>query len=209
MHAPATLPDEGTLRSLVNQSVPVADQYKMGLITAPGTREILDKVFGGGAGPSTAPPAATAPGAAVAPSAIEPTALTSATAVRDGLIKRGMDPVTATAFAANKLHESGATLDSGPGDGGVSQGNFMWNGDRNTEYQQLYGHTPQGAPLDEQLDFVMHELNGKESAARDAINAAQGVDGKAAAISRYYLRPKDVVGEYSAARPLRCNCNGS
>ena len=193
-YAPPTLPDESTLRSLVAQTVPAQTQAEWlaniqankAYSTATGTTT--------GAGTTTTSGTGTT-GTPAAPGTIEPTALASATAVRDGLIKRGMDPVTATAFAANKLHESGATLDSGPGDGGASQGNFMWNGDRNTEYQQLYGHTPQGAPLDEQLDFVMHELNGKESNARDAINEAQGVDGKAAAISRYYLRPKDVVGE--------------
>jgi hypothetical protein len=193
-NAPAQYPGEGALRALVAQSIPAQTQAEWlaniqankAYSTATGTTT--------GAGTTTTSGTGTT-GTPAAPGTIEPTAIASATAVRDGLIKRGMDPVTATAFAANKLHESGATLNSGPGDGGVSQGNFMWNGDRNTEYQQLYGHTPQGAPLDEQLDFVMHELNGKESNARDAINEAQGVDGKAAAISRYYLRPKDVVGE--------------
>ena len=106
-----------------------------------------------------------------------------------------MDPDTATAFAANALHESAANPNTGPGDGGASQGLFMWNGARNTAFQQMYGHTPQGAPLDEQLDFVMHELNGSESLARDRINQAQGADGKAAQVSEAYLRPKDTVPE--------------
>ena len=145
--------------------------------------------YGGGTG------TATAPGTAAAPGTIDQTSQTRAAAVRDGLIKRGMDPDTATAFAANALHESAANPNTGPGDGGVSQGLFMWNGPRNTAYQQLYGHTPQGAPLDEQLDFVMHELNGPESLARDRITQAQGVDAKAAQVSEAYLRPKDTVPE--------------
>jgi len=42
-NAPATYPGEGVLRSLVNQSVPVADQYKMGLITPPGLTDALGR----------------------------------------------------------------------------------------------------------------------------------------------------------------------
>ena len=197
-YAPPQLPDESTLRSLVSQSVPVGDQIKTGLYTPPGLTDALARAnaplpgqpgYGGGTG------TATAPGTAAAPGAIDQTSQTRAAAVRDGLIKRGMDPDTATAFAANALHESAANPNTGPGDGGVSQGLFMWNGPRNTAYQQLYGHTPQGAPLDEQLDFVMHELNGPESLARDRITQAQGVDAKAAQVSEAYLRPKDTVPE--------------
>jgi len=60
MHAPATLPDDATLQMLANQSVSVADQYKMGLITPPGTKEVLDKVFGGGSVTRTGTTASTA-----------------------------------------------------------------------------------------------------------------------------------------------------
>jgi hypothetical protein len=195
-YAPPTLPDEGVLRSLVNQSVPVADQYKMGLITAPGLTDALSRSNAPLPGqPGYGASTGAAPGTAAAPGTIEPDAQTRAMAVRDGFIKRGMDPDTATAFAANALHESAANPNTGPGDGGASQGLFMWNGPRNTAFQQIYGHTPQGAPLDEQLDFVMHELNGSESLARDRINQAQGVAGKAAQVSEAYLRPKDTAPE--------------
>jgi len=193
-NAPAQYPGEATLQMLAMQGVPSADLYKQQL-----GAKALDAVYpgpsastvpaGGGTGTT-----ATA-GTPAAPGPIEPSAQARATAVRDGLIKRGMDADTATAFAANALHESAANPNTGPGDGGVSQGLFMWNGPRNTEYQRIYGHTPQGAALDEQLDFVMHELNGPESLARDRINQAQGVDGKAAQVSEAYLRPKDTGPE--------------
>ena len=42
-HAPAQYPGEAVLRSLVNQGVPVADQYKMGLINAPGLTDALNR----------------------------------------------------------------------------------------------------------------------------------------------------------------------
>jgi hypothetical protein len=115
--------------------------------------------------------------------------------VRDGLIKRGLDPDTATAFAANSLHESGANPNVGAGDAGASHGLFQWRDARATSYQQTFGHAPDNAPLDEQLDNVVRELNTTEGAARDRIAAAQGPAAKAAAVSQYYLRPKDVGPE--------------
>jgi hypothetical protein len=184
------------LRSLVNQSVPVADQYKMGLITAPGLTDALARSnaplpgqpgYGAGTGAAL--------GTAAAPGTIEPDAQTRAMAVRDGFIKRGMDPVKATAMAANALHESAANPATGRGDNGASGGIFMWQGPRLQAYIDKNGHPPDGAPLDEQLDFAMHELGGSESLANGRIDQAQGVDGKAAEISQAYLRPKDTVPE--------------
>jgi hypothetical protein len=190
LHAPPTLPDEATLRMLAAQGVSSEKQYEYGAGRTAAQGALGALGIGGNTGTTAAPGTAAAPGGP-----IEAPAQARATLVRDGLIKRGMDPETATAFAANALRESAANPNTGPGDGGVSQGLFMWNGPRNTAYQQIYGHTPQGAPLDEQLDFVMHELNGPESLARDRINQAQGVAGKAAQVSEAYLRPKDTVGE--------------
>jgi hypothetical protein len=190
LHAPPTLPDEATLRMLAAQGVSSEKQYEYGAGRTAAQGALGALGIGGNTGTTAAPGTAAAPGGP-----IEAPAQARATLVRDGLIKRGMDPETATAFAANALRESAANPNTGPGDGGVSQGLFMWNGPRNTAYQQIYGHTPQGAPLDEQLDFVMHELNGPESLARDRINQAQGVAGKAAQVSEAYLRPKDTVPE--------------
>jgi hypothetical protein len=128
-------------------------------------------------------------------STIEQPAWDRAQAVRVGLIKRGMDPETATAFAANALHESSADPNTGAGDAGASHGLFQWRDQRAADYQKIYGHSPDKAPLDEQLDYVMHELGGPESKAYQTIGAAQGVDGKAAAVSTAYLRPKDTDAE--------------
>jgi hypothetical protein len=133
---------------------------------------------------------------ATAPSGtIEPAAFNNATAVRDGLIKRGMDPDTATGAAANALHESVANPRTGRGDNGNAAGLFMWTGPRLQAYIDKTGHPPDGAPLDEQLDFLMSEWNGSESAAAAKIAAAQGPAAKAAAFSQYFLRPKDTQGE--------------
>ncbi len=149
--------------------------------------------FGGVPGAATGP--AAQGGGGVASGDIEQPAQQRAMAVRDGLVKRGMDMETATGFAANALHESSANPNTGAGDGGASHGLFQWNGPRRDAYVAKFGHSPDNAPLDEQLDFVMHELNGSESLAKGRIAQAKGVDGKAAQISEAYLRPKDTGPE--------------
>jgi hypothetical protein len=196
-NAPASYMGEAGLRQIVAQSLPVTQQYNLGLASSPGWDAAVRSLqaplpgqqgYGGGSGAAAAPtytPTGT----------IEPDALTRATAVRDGLIKRGLDPDTATAFAANALHESAANPNVGSGDAGASHGLFQWRDDRAAAYQKNFGHSPDNAPLDEQLDNVVRELSTTEGAARDQIAAAQGPAAKAAAVSQYYLRPKDVVPE--------------
>jgi hypothetical protein len=127
---------------------------------------------------------------------IEPPAMDRARAVRDGLIARGMRPDSAIGFAANALHESSAQPGTGPGDAGASHGLFQWNADRLARFQATHnGLSPEQTPLGTQLDYVVSELNGPESAARDAIMGANGPAEKAAAVSQFYLRPKDVAAE--------------
>jgi hypothetical protein len=130
------------------------------------------------------------------PGGIEAPAMARARAVRDGLIARGMQPDSATAFAANALHESSAQPGTGPGDAGASHGLFQWTGPRLAAFQTAYGGLlPERTPLGTQLDYVVSELNGPEAAARDAIMGANGPAEKAAAVSQFYLRPKDVAAE--------------
>lgn len=134
-------------------------------------------------------------GASVAPGPIEGDAQARALAVRDGLMRRGMDLQTATAFAANALHESSANPNTGPGDGGASRGLFMWQGPRREAYVKKYGHEPDNAPLDEQLDFVMYELGTSETLAQRRIAAGESPEEKAQIVSQAYLRPKDTEPE--------------
>jgi hypothetical protein len=112
-----------------------------------------------------------------------------AQAVRDGLVARGIDNQTATAIAARSVLESGASPTPPNGDGSVSHGLLQWNGDRLANYQQQYGHAPEQGSLDEQLDFIMSELNGPEKGAAAAIAAAPTLDDKARAVSLAYVRP--------------------
>ena len=187
-NAPSVFPGKARLQQIASWGVPAEKQYERQANIAANMA-----LIGDGTGTGTT----TAPGATVAatPGPIEGDAQARAFAVRDGLIRRGMDPDTATAFAANALHESSANPNVGRGDRGSSAGLFQWRDDRERAYIAKYGHSPQNAPLDEQLDFVMHELGGSESVARDRINSARGVGDKAAQVSEAYLRPKDTVAE--------------
>jgi hypothetical protein len=196
-YAPPTLPDEQSLQMLVSQSLPVTDQYKLGIATPAGTTAAINAALTPGQPGYSGTTGTAAPGSvATTPSTtIEPAAFNNATAVRDGLIKRGVDPDTATALAANALHESVANPRTGRGDNGNSAGLFQWAGPRLQAYTDTYGHSPDGSPLDEQLDNVVRELKGSEAPAAAKIAEAQGPAAKAAAVSQYYLRPKDIQAE--------------
>jgi hypothetical protein len=198
-NAPAQYPGHAASQALVQRAMPLIDQFKMGYITPPGTQAAIDAALRPGVTPATT--GATGTGvAAPAPATsgtIEPDALARAQAVRDGLIKRGLDVDTATAFAANALHESSANPNTGPGDQGASHGLFQWRDDRYNRFGSVFGRPLDNAPLDQQLDYVVHELGTTEGAARDRIAAAQGPAAKAAAVSQFYLRPKDVQAEIS------------
>lgn len=132
--------------------------------------------------------AASTPIGGAAP-AVDADTLTRAQAVRSGLVSRGLDDATATAIAARSVLESGAQAAPAPGDGGASHGLLQWNKGRFTDYVGKYGHAPEQGTLDEQLDFIIQELNGPEKAAADAIGAAPDLDGKARAVSLSYVRP--------------------
>jgi hypothetical protein len=163
-----------------------------------------------------APVVATEPTPAAPAAALEPTAgsnsgsVDDATAARaklvvEGLVARGMKPADAIGFAANAVKESGANPQTGAGDAGASHGLLQWNGDRLAGYVQKFGHAPEHGTLDENLDFIMHELSGPEASAWKMIQAAPDDPmARAAAISQHYERPKDTANEI-ARRSLIAN----
>lgn len=131
----------------------------------------------------------------------------SAGAVYQGLIQRGFDPDSAWAWTANAMAESRGRTDA-VGDGGISHGLFQWNRDRAAAYQARYGHLPSQGTLDEALDFMVQELGGPEGRAKALIDQARGPAEKAAAISRYYLRPRDMEGEANRRSALAVQLAG-
>lgn len=154
------------------------------------------------AAPATAPPPSQPP---VAPpesdnaahgNALDADTVARAHAVYTGLVQRGMDPSTALGFAANAVQESRANPATNPGDMGASHGLMQWRGDRLDEYQRVFGNTPEKGDLNQQLDFIVHEISGPQANAWKAIQAA-GTDpaSRAAAVSQFYERPKDTAAE--------------
>lgn len=116
--------------------------------------------------------------------------------VYTGLTDRGMDQNTAIAFAANAVQESRANPGTAAGDMGASHGLLQWRGDRLANYIAKFGHPPEQGNLDEQLDFVVHELGSTEAGAYKRIQAAAADPAaRAGAVSAYYERPKDTQAE--------------
>lgn len=138
-----------------------------------------------------------------------------AAAVHDGLVRRGLDSDTAWGFAANAVHESRADPQTGAGDMGAAHGTFMWRdsddgGKRLTNYVQQNGHLPEKGTLDEQLDHVMWELHGTESGAWQQIQGTSGGAGaKAAAVSKFFERPKDTQAEMARRAGTANQLSGS
>lgn len=128
--------------------------------------------------------------------ALDPGTTVRAHRVYQGLVERGMDPATALGFAANAVQESRANHATNPGDMGASHGLLQWRGDRLARYVSLHGHAPEKGDLNEQLDYIIHEVKGPEARAWQAIQSApQNPAARAAAVSEFYERPKDTLAE--------------
>jgi hypothetical protein len=51
-NAPSIYPGDATLQSVANMGVPIADQYKLGIVTAPGLQQQIDRILGPGQTPA-------------------------------------------------------------------------------------------------------------------------------------------------------------
>lgn len=118
----------------------------------------------------------------------------NASFIRDGLIKRGLPAHVADAFVVNMRDESG--LNPGinehsplvPGSRG-GRGLYQLTGPRRNAFEAKYGEN--GYSVDNQLDFLMEELRGTESAAARKILAAPDTATAAQAIVNDFLRPSE------------------
>lgn len=126
--------------------------------------------------------------------------------IRQKLLNRGMPEHIADAFVMNFKDESG--LDPGinernptvPGSRG-GYGLYQLTGPRRKAYEAYAAE--KGVPLDSadaQLDFMMTELEGPESAAWQAIQAAPDKGSAAAAIVNQFLRPAEAHRASRVAR---------
>ncbi len=127
----------------------------------------------------------------------KPDAMSSEGRIRQGMIDRGLPEHVADAFVMNFRDESG--LNPGinehnpivPG----SRGGFglaQWTGPRRVALEQFA--TAQGKPVDDldvQLDFLVNEMQGSESAAGRTILSTRNAPEAAAAIVNDFLRPSE------------------
>lgn len=123
-----------------------------------------------------------------------------------GLIQRGLPPHIAQGFVVNALDESGlnpsineiAPLVPGSRGGG---GLFQWTGPRRRSLEAFAQQ--QGSRWDDpgvQMDFLLHELQGHERGAWNAIQRASTAEDAAAAIVNRFLRPAE---SHRARRELK------
>lgn len=157
---------------------------------------ILGALSGGAQQPSVMP--SSAPAATSAPAGGD--------AIRQGLIQRGLPEHVADAFVMNFQDESG--LNPGINEAAPvvpgSRGGFglsQWTGPRRQALEAFA--TERGVPAsdtDAQLDYLMTELQGPESAAFQKIMASQDTGSAAAAIVNDFLRPAE---SHRAAREAR------
>lgn len=146
--------------------------------------------------PASTPPPPTGKASLGGGKALDQATIDRAHQVYAGLTARGMDPMTAVAFAANAVQESGANPGVGAGDAGASHGLLQWRGDRLANYMAKFGHAPEHGNLNEQLDFILHEVGGSEAKAYQAIQAAApDPSARAGAVSQFYERPADTANE--------------
>ena len=117
--------------------------------------------------------------------------------VRDGLIQRGLPEHVADAFVLNGEDESGLnpTINeispTVPGSRG-GYGLMQWTGPRRDALERFAvqrGSFP--GNVDTQLDYLMQELQGPESAAASKILAAPDTGSAAAAVVNNFLRPAE------------------
>lgn len=112
--------------------------------------------------------------------------------VVDGLVQRGMPEHIAKGFAMNFQDESGLNP-TAVGDNGNAYGLAQWNGPRKAallNYAQSNGQN--AADPNVQLDFLMAELGGPESAAWSKIAGAADANQAGAAVLNHFERPAEV-----------------
>jgi hypothetical protein len=130
------------------------------------------------------------------------TAVRQATAVADGqqgsqgyikqyFIDRGWSPEQASGIAANLWAESTGNTRA-VGDNGQAYGLAQWHPDRQKAFKDFTGKDIRDSGLDEQLNFVNHEIHLRGGA--DLSKATTAADA-AAIVSRQYEGPKDADGE--------------
>ena len=117
---------------------------------------------------------------------------TLASKVITGLTERGLPQHVAVAFAVNMQDESGLVADRVEDEPNVhgtrGKGYYQLTGARREQFEDMYGDD---WSHDNQLDFLVYEINNTEKSAGEAILATSTVGDAAVAIVNKFLRPAE------------------
>ena len=117
---------------------------------------------------------------------------------------RGWSPEQASGITANLMAESNGDPNA-TGDSGRAFGLAQWHSDRQAAFKVYKGRDIRGSSLDDQLDFVNHELQRRGGA---QLHAAKTAAEAGAIVSRVYEGPKDKDGEAYRRGLLSQQING-
>lgn len=107
----------------------------------------------------------------------------------DYFVQQGWSPAQAAGLVANLQAESGQNLNPAalnPKE--QAYGIAQWRGTRQQDFAKEMRKPLQGSSLQDQLQFVQHELNNKEARAGQALKGAQTAEDAAAIVDHYYER---------------------
>lgn len=92
-----------------------------------------------------------------------------------------------SAFDVNAFNSAGG------GEGAM--GILQWRGSRIRDFRRLYGRDPRGAPFEQQLEFMLWELNNTEAPASRAIRNTRTAADAGRVASRMFVRPGENEAE--------------
>jgi hypothetical protein len=107
----------------------------------------------------------------------------------DYFMQQGWSPEQAAGLVANLQAESGQNLNPAalnPNE--QAYGIAQWRGSRQQDFAKQMRKPLQGSSLQDQLQFVQHELNNKEARAGQALKSAKTAEDAAAIVDQYYER---------------------
>ncbi|CAG9256258.1 phage tail tip lysozyme [Paraburkholderia caribensis] len=120
---------------------------------------------------------------------------------------RGMSRAQSIGLTAALFGESG--LDpTAVGDNGKAYGVAQWHADRQAGFQKWAGNWIGNSTLDQQLGYVVQELNTTEKGAGDALSRARTPEEAAAIATRLYERPADIAGESAKRADIATRLSG-
>jgi hypothetical protein len=102
-------------------------------------------------------------------------------------LDQGWTPEQAAGLVANLQAESYDRIDPAAENGGA-YGIAQWRGSRKRDFEEEMGIPLKGSSLLDQLKFVQHELNNKESKAGDLLKQATTAAKAAEIVDKFYER---------------------